>query len=134
MIERKLFIAAVATLALASVAALVASKPEARPPAHEPNMDEIIAADGHVPGVAEVDRVCYVTHLRGFKDEWRRHNATSAALLSELSRYSDNNHLAEFMDTDAKLKAESFRTEAADEALSNADILCRLRAQGRVTP
>lgn len=86
----------------------------------EPNIDEAIAAQGNVPGVAPSDRLCFAAHLRALKVEVDRMNATLAAIENRV----------DLMAISGEIDAELTRHEAAEKALDDADINCRLRARG----
>jgi hypothetical protein len=86
----------------------------------EPNIDEAIAAQGNIPGVAPSDRLCFAAHLRAFKIEAERMNTTLAAIEKH----------ADFMAINDEIGAELTRHEAAEKALDDADINCRLRVRG----
>ena len=94
----------------------------------EPNIDEAIAAQGNIPGVAPSDRLCFAAHLRDFKIEADRMNATLATLQRELLTAVENR--ADVLAASDKIDAELARHEAAENALDDVDINCRLRARG----
>lgn len=94
----------------------------------EPNIDEAIAAQGNVPGVAPSDRLCFAAHLRAFKIEVDHMNTTLATLQRELLAAVENR--VDLIATTGEINAELARHETAEKALDDADIDCRLRARG----
>jgi hypothetical protein len=94
----------------------------------EPNIDEAIAAQGNIPGVAPSDRLCFAAHLQAFKIEVDRMNTTLATLQRKLLAAVENR--VDLMATTGEIDAELARHETAQDALDDADVDCRLRARG----